>query len=180
MSRVFDNIRQVGYVTPDLDKAMRFMVDKAGIGPWFVVDGIEVSGVTYRGEPLELNMSIALANSGTLQIELIQQNTPQRSMYTEWLEQYPAGDLVHHYSSWSERYDEVYAEAKRLGYEAVQEGRSSYGPFVYFQHRDNPAFIYEVTEFTRPRRRMFEQIAAAAENWDGRNAVRQGWPDPNA
>ncbi len=62
----------------------------------------------------------------------------------------------------------------------MQEGRSSYGPFVYFQHRDNPAFIYEVTEFTRPRRRMFEQIAAAAENWDGRNPVRQGWPDPNA
>ena len=179
MSRIFDNIRQVGYVTPDLQTSMRFLIEKAGIGPWFVAERVPIRNCTYRGKPIELEMSVALANSGSLQVELIEQLNDVPSIYTEWLSVYPNGDVPQHYSSWSERYDDVYAAALRLGFEAVQEGRSGYGPFVYFRHPQNPAFVYEVTAFTRPRRRMFEQIADAAAGWDGKDAVRAGWPNPD-
>ncbi|MCB1632880.1 MAG: VOC family protein, partial [Pseudomonadales bacterium] len=172
MSRFFDNIRQVGYVTPDLLRSMAFFIEKAGIGPWFVAQNVPVETCTYRGAPLKLEMSIALANSGDMQIELIQQMNDAPSIYREWLDQHPNGDVPHHYSSWSPRYDEVCAKARALGYEAVQEGRSGYGPFVYFQHPENPSFIYEVTEFTPPRRRMFENIAAASVGWDGERPLR--------
>lgn len=172
MSRVFDSIRQVAYVTPDLESSMRFLIDKAGIGPWFVTDRVPVKDVTYRGLPLELEMTVALANSGTLQIELVQQTSSQASIYTEWLDRHPRGDVVHHFSSWTERYDEVYGNALRLGYEAIQEGRSDHGKFVYFQHPENLGFIYEVAELTTPRRRTFGQVADAAQNWDGRDPVR--------
>ncbi|MCL7466731.1 VOC family protein [Phaeovulum sp. NW3] len=176
MSRFFDDIRQIGYVTPDLQKAMTFFIEKAGIGPWFVAERVPVETCTYRGQPLKLEMSIALANSGDVQIELIQQTNSEPSMYSEWLRRNPEGDVPHHYSSWSDRYDEVFATAISLGYEAVQEGCSGFGPFAYFQHPDNPSFVYEVTDFTAPRRRMFEQIAAAAVKWDGSDPVRFGWP----
>ncbi|MFT4149363.1 MAG: VOC family protein [Paracoccaceae bacterium] len=176
MSRFFDDIRQVGYVTPDLHRSMAFFIEKAGIGPWFVAENVPVETCTFRGRPLKLQMSIALANSGGVQIELIQQTSDAPSIYTEFLARVPDGDLPHHYSSWSERYDEVHAKALSLGFLAVQEGRSGYGPFAYYQHPDNPAFIYEVTEFSPPRRRMFEQIAQAAVGWDGSDPVRYGWP----
>lgn len=176
MSRFFDDIRQVGYVTPDLHKSLAFLVQKTGIGPWFVAESVPVETCTYRGQPLTLQMSIALANSGGTQIELIQQTSSAPSIYTEWLARYPDGEVPHHYSSWSERYDEVFATATAQGFEPVQHGRSGFGPFVYFQHPDNPAFTFEVTEFTAPRRRMFEQIAAAAVGWDGTDPIRYGWP----
>jgi Glyoxalase/Bleomycin resistance protein/Dioxygenase superfamily len=180
MSRVFGDIRQVGYVTANLDAAMAFFVEKLGIGPWFVLERASIPACTYLGAPLELEMSIALANSGSLQIELIQQRSPAPSLYTEWLQLHPRGDVVHHYSAWSDTYDEVHARALGLGWEAVQEGRSSYGPFAYFRNRLEPNLIYEVTAYTPPRRRTFEQIAEAAAGWDGGDPVRIGWPDANA
>jgi len=72
MSRIFDNVRQVGYVTPDLKKSMRFMIERAGIGPWFIAERLTISECVYRGETYDLPLSIAVANSGTLQIELIE------------------------------------------------------------------------------------------------------------
>lgn len=178
MSRIFDDIRQVGYVTPDLGKALDFMVTRAGIGPWFVLDKVPIRSCAYRGNPVELEISVALANSGTLQLELIQQTSPEPSIYTEWLETCPQGDVPQHFSSWSSRYDEVHASALALGYDAVQEGRSGFGRFVYFQNPANPAFTYEVTEMTPARRSVFGQIAEAARGWDGRDPVRIGWPQP--
>lgn len=175
MSRFLDDIRQVGYVVPDLDAALDFYVNKAGIGPWFVAEKLQVTGTTYRGEPLELQMSIALANSGETQMELIQQLSPAPSIYTEFLAQRPQGDLPHHYSSWSNRYDEVLANADALGFERIQEGRSGMGPFVYLAHPDNPTFIYEVTDFTPPRRAIFDKVRAAAVDWDGSDPIRYGW-----
>jgi len=176
MSRVFDDIRQVGYVTPDLERTVDFFLKKTGIGPWFIAERVPVETCTFRGKPLQLEMSIALANSGNLQLEFIQQTSEQPSIYTEWLDLHPDGDVPHHYSSWSDRYDEVYRTATGLGFEAVQEGRSGYGPFVYFQMPGRPGFTYEVTEFSAPRRRMFSGIAEAAVGWDGTDPIRYGWP----
>ena len=45
-----------------------------------------VQNFRYRGEPSDLVASIALANSGPLQIELIQQRNDAPSMYRDFLE----------------------------------------------------------------------------------------------
>ena len=177
VSRFFDEIRQIGYVVPDLAAALDFMVGKVGIGPWFVLDAVPIRHCAYRGRPIELEISVALANSGTLQLELIEQKSSAPSIYTEWLTEHPGGELPQHFSSWSSRYDEVHATALSLGYEPVQEGRSGFGRFVYFQNRANPALVYEVTEMTPARRSVFGQIAEAAAGWDGSDPVRAGWPE---
>lgn len=178
MSRIFDNVRQVGYVTPDLKKAMRFMIEKAGIGPWFVAERLTISDCVYRNETSDLPLSIAVANSGTLQIELIEPVDDGPSIYSEWLREHPLGEVPHHYSSWSVRYEEVCKSAADLGFQTILEGRSAFGPLCYFRHPDNRGFIYEVTDFTAPRRRMFAHIEQAAVGWDGSDPVRS-WPDPN-
>jgi hypothetical protein len=179
MSRIFGNVRQIGYVTPDLQRSMQFMIDKAGIGPWFLAERLTIRDCAYRGVTSDLELSIAVANSGSLQIELIEPVGGQPSIYTEWLRQHPLGELPHHYSSWSDRYDDVCLSAATLGFETLLEGRSSFGPLRYFRHPDHAGFLYEVTEFTPPRRRMFAEIEQAAVGWDGSDPVRP-WPSPHA
>ena len=43
-----------------------------GVGPWFYIDRVKTDYFRHRGKDSGLEMSVALANSGDLQIELIQ------------------------------------------------------------------------------------------------------------
>ena len=73
MSRVFGEIRQNGYVVRDVEAAMRHWSEVLGVGPFFYFERVPIEDFRYKGEPSPIEVSIALANSGALQIELIQQ-----------------------------------------------------------------------------------------------------------
>jgi hypothetical protein len=179
MSRIFGEARQVGYIVEDIGKAMAFLIEKAGVGPWHYAEQVSMKDCRYKGAPQTIELAIALANSGSLQFELIQQRNDAPSIYRDWLARYPGRRLVQHYSSWSDRYDEVFKAALGKGFEPLLEGKTRFGPFVYFGHPDDPDFMFEVTEYTPERRFMFERIAEAAAGWDGRDPIRRGWPDPS-
>lgn len=176
MSIALGAVRQIAFVTPDIEASMRFFAQTAGIGPWFVAERLKIDGYRYRGQPGELEMSAALANSGSLQVELIQQHNDAPSIYRDWQRRHPGGEPMQHVSSWVEDYEGTCAAARGRGFDVVQEGRSANGPFLYFQHPDNPDFTYEVVAYNEARRFTFEAIAAAAVGWDGRDPVRRGWP----
>jgi hypothetical protein len=171
MSLFFGEVRQVAYLTRDLDAAMRFMVQSAGIGPWFVKDR-HFPEVHFRGAPCELNLRIALANSGAVQFELIEPKPDERSLFNEWLQQHPRQLLVQHVASWPENYEAVHTAALGRGYVAVLEGDTETGPFAYFQHPERPELTFEVAKLTPERRAMFEQVALASQGWDGKDPVR--------
>jgi len=177
MSRIFGSLRQAGYVVRDIDHRMKFMSEMVGIGPWFVARNIRLPVCIYRGQEIAIEMHAALANSGTHQIELIQQVSPAPSIYTEWLDRYPDGaSPLQHLSSWEEDFDGTIARGRAKGWVMIQEGRSSYGPFAYMEHPEDPNFIFEITHKGPERRSVFEQIAEAAVNWDGTDPIREGWP----
>ena len=178
MSRVFGDVRQIAYVTNDMDRALEFFHEKAGIGPWFVAWDIPVLECRYRGAPIKLQIDAALANSGDMQIEIIRQISPAPSLFTELSDRHGFGLAPHHYSSWSADYDTVMRDALANGFSKAQEGRSRYGDFVYYQHPDEPDFIFEVTELTAERASIFEQIRQAAINWNGHDPIRDSWPEP--
>ncbi len=86
MSRLFGAMRQVGIVVRDIEAAMRHWVEVCGVGPWFNADRLAVTGFTYAGRRYdEVHISIALANSGDVQLELIQQRCGTPSMYRDFL-----------------------------------------------------------------------------------------------
>lgn len=176
MSRVFGNIQQAGYIVRDIDSRMKFLSEKVGIGPWFVSRNVRLPVCIYRGKPIELEMHAALANSGNLQIELIQQISPAPSIYTEWLDRYEDGSPLQHVSSWEEDFDGAVARAREHGWVMIQEGRSAYGPFAYMEHPEDPELVFEITRKGPERRSVFEQIAQAALDWNGSEPIREGWP----
>ena len=80
-------------------------------------------------------MSIALANSGDLQIELIQQRNDAPSMYLDFLREH--GEGLQHMSYWSTDYQALYDRAIAAGFKVGHEGQigGPKGRFAYFETR---------------------------------------------
>src|SRR5580693_8153296 len=85
MSRLFGPMRQVGIVVRDIEKAMRHWVQVCGVGPWFYTEQLPMDEFRYKGRIYDLKVSIALANSGDVQLELIQQRCDSPSLYRDFL-----------------------------------------------------------------------------------------------
>jgi hypothetical protein len=85
MSRLFGPMRQVGIVVRDIEKAMRHWVEVCGVGPWFYAEQLPMDEFRYKGRIYDLKVSIALANSGDVQLELIQQRNDVPSLYSDFL-----------------------------------------------------------------------------------------------
>ncbi|QQS14711.1 MAG: VOC family protein [Rhodospirillales bacterium] len=174
MSRLFGDIRQLGYVVRDIDAALRHWTDVLGVGPWFYVERLPVVDFRYKGAPSDVAMSVALANSGDVQIELIQQRNDAPSMYRDFLADGQEG--LQHVSTWPEDYDGVVAAALAAGHRIGQSGATARGPFAYFETGILPGTVMEIAELTPTRARQFAAIAAAARGWDGSDPVRTVWP----
>ena len=106
MSRIFGEMRQIGIVVKDIDKAMRHWIDVCGVGPWFYAERLPLTAYSYKGQPYDLpHLSIALANSGDIQLELIQQRCRTPSLYWDFINAGKEGGQ--HWSSWPVNYNEI-------------------------------------------------------------------------
>ncbi|HEX3954538.1 MAG TPA: VOC family protein [Stellaceae bacterium] len=175
MSRLFGEMRQVGIVVRDIEKAMRHWVEVCGVGPWFYAERLPMTNYRYRGTPYDTpHLSIALANSGNVQLELIQQRCTTPSLYQDFLGAGHEG--MQHWSSWPVNYHEIRERALASGWQSGQEGDSPRGPFIYFLNEGHPGTIIEMAEATATRMRIFDQVCEAAIGWDGKDPIRENWP----
>ncbi len=175
MSRIFGDIRQNGYVVRDIATAMRHWSEVLGVGPWFYVEHAPVHDFTYHGTPSEVELSIALANSGPLQLELIEQRNDAPSMYRDFLAAGHEGPQ--HVAYWTATFAEDYARALAAGFSVGHEGEmGDYGPFVYFDTETHPGTVVELSDVGGAKQRLFNHIADAAHIWSGADPVRP-FPD---
>jgi catechol 2,3-dioxygenase-like lactoylglutathione lyase family enzyme len=171
MSRFFGAIRQAGYVVPDIEAAMRYWTETLGIGPFFYNERVPIRNYRYRGEGYEPHNSVALANSGPLQVELIQTRNDVPSMYRDFTGAGHQG--LQHVAYWTETYDADLARLTAQGFEPVMQGEvGENGRFVYFDTEYHPGTVIELSEVLGPKGTMFRIIREASENWDGRDPVR--------
>jgi hypothetical protein len=174
MSRLFGAIRQNGYVVRDVHAAMNHWINVMGVGPWFYFDRVNIDYFRYRGEPSNLEMSIALANSGDLQIELIQQRNDAPSMYKEFLASGCEG--LQHVAYWTTDYQTVCDRALSLGYKVGHEGQigGEQGRFAYFDTQLHPGTVIELSDISGPKGWFFENVVKQASmGWDGADPVRE-------
>ena len=174
MSRLFGEIRQMGYVVRDIEGAMHHWINVCGVGPWFYIDKLPMFDFHYRGQASDPHLSIALANSGDVQVELIQQRDDTPTMYQDFLGRGLEG--LQHWSSWPEDYDALYHQALEAGYEVGQEADTPRGRFVYFWNEGHPGTVIEMAHLSSERRRIFDAIREAAVDWEGAEPIRREWP----
>lgn len=160
---------QNAWVVPDVEVACLKWAEEMGVGPFYVTEYRDAfHDVTYRGEPAELNMRVALAQAGPVQIELIQPLS-ERCAYRDSV---PEGIGFHHLCVWSQDFDADHKAWTDKGYAAANTGRVGEVQFGYFDTRPLLGCMLEIVTHNEPTVERFAQIAAAAEGWDGRDPIR--------
>lgn len=171
MSRLFGAIRQNGYVVRDIEAAMHHWSTVLGVGPWFYTPHAPIENFTYRGSPSDVDVAIALANSGPLQLELIQQHNDAPSLYRDFLSSGQEG--LQHIAYWTENFGADRKRAIDLGFRVGHEGVTGrYGRFVYFESQGHHGTVLELSDIGGLKLKLFEHIAGAAAIWDGSGPVR--------
>lgn len=174
MDRIFGEIRQLGYVVRDIRGAMERWAQVMGVGPWFYFEVYPVENFLYRGNPSKAKFSVAVANSGPLQLELIEPLDDLPSLYREFLDAGREG--LQHLGFWTDEVERDLGRASRAGYDICQSGDTARGPFYYLETESHVGITAEFIAMTEDRRRIYAEIEAAAKTWDGREPIRKDWP----
>lgn len=113
---VLPPVDQVGLVVRDLEKAASFYYSAFGLGPFSVVPEVRFDGVALRGRPTDSTIKVAFADSGPLQIELIQPLEGE-NIYTEFLRAGHEG--LHHLGFRVDDFDGMLAGFRQKGIEPI-------------------------------------------------------------
>lgn len=165
-------IRQIAYVVPDIDVGMADWIDQMGTAPFLVHRELSpFPGYRYYGKSATAPViSLAFAQLGDLQLELIQQHDDTPSIYRDSLEGGPGG--LHHYAFWTDDFGEAFPSLLSSGMEAVVEcGDASSGRMSYLASKRIPGLVLELIEWNEAVRPYFEGSIRATESWDGKDPV---------
>jgi len=161
---------QNAWVVDDMQAAMRRWTESCGVGPFFVLEHVAMEDLTYRGRPAKLDCSIALAQAGRTQIELIEQHCGEPSVYRDLV---PKGrHAFHHMATFAADYDRELAEYAAQGLSITTTGRFGDMRFAYIDATPQLDCVIELLEDRPAIRDHFKMIADASVNWDGRDPVR--------
>jgi Glyoxalase/Bleomycin resistance protein/Dioxygenase superfamily len=164
-------IRQNAYLVRDLRQAMDAWLG-IGVGPWYVLASFPQADSWYRGQATAPVVSVAFANSGALQVELIEQEDEQPSIYKEFLDGGRVG--FHHIAFWSEEFATSVGRAEAAGWPVVHRGTG--GGIAQFAYVDAGGFtstVVEIMELNDITRAMTAMVRDAAVDWDGKDPVRR-------
>ena len=164
MSRFLGEIRQLGYVVPDIEKAMKYWTETMGVGPWFYNPKVPIEGYHYDGRQYEVHNSV-------VQVELIQTRNDAPSMYRDFQQAGHSG--LQHVAYWTEDFDRDRATMEANGFKVKMGGEvGANGRFVYFDKEMHPGTVIELSEVVGPKGAMFRTIREAAQGWDGSDSIR--------
>ena len=161
---------QQAWVVEDLEKAMFAWTHNCGVGPFFVAEHVPMERLVYRGRPAAIDCTIALAQSGRTQIELIVQHCDGPSIYRDLIPKGRSG--FHHLAVVCEEYERDLAHYQAAGSQVAMTGLFADMRFAYVDASAELGCVIELLEDKPVIREHFEMIARAAENWDGSNPVR--------
>lgn len=171
MSRLLGDIRQFGYVVDDIEAAMKYWTEVMGVGPWYYNERVPIENYHFCGKQYEVHNSVALANSGHIQVELIQTRNDAPSMYKDFKETHGTG--LQHIAFWTQDFDADLEKMLAQGFTVKMSGEvGTNGRFVYFDKQSHPGTVIELSEVLGPKGDLFKMIRESAVNWDGSNPVR--------
>jgi len=168
----FGPIVQNAYVVRDLEAAIAHWSGKIGVGPFYLLEHIAFGAVLFRGAPLTLDMSVAIAQWGEVQIELIVQHDAAASIYSEFLARH--GEGLQHIGVMTASLDEHLERLRPLGIAPVQWGATAGGMrFAYIDTDAQAGGMIELIEAGPAVEAFFAKVRDAAAHWDGSRPLRR-------
>jgi methylmalonyl-CoA/ethylmalonyl-CoA epimerase len=153
-------IQQVGIVVKDVEKTAELYWQQFGIGPWQLFTfGPGIKRGTYHGEDCTFSIRIAMAQVGSLLIELLQPlegPTP----HADFLAQH--GEGLQHLGIFVESLAQATEQMKQLGYRDVCSafgiGKDGSGGATYFDTDRATGALFEIIEMPKELLSPIEKV----------------------
>ncbi|WP_232494136.1 VOC family protein [Novosphingobium kaempferiae] len=169
------HVMQVAFMVEDLEAACMHWVRTTGIGPFLTVPHVVLEEYSYCGRPASgLDFSVAIAQSGGVQIELIQQHCDNPSAYRDTVAKGQGG--FHHLAVYTDDYAATYARYVDQGFVVAVDGSFGGFRFSYIDTSATLGCMIELIEENPLQSDFFARIASAAVGWDGAEPIRPGFP----
>lgn len=135
---------QMGYVVDDLEEAVRRWRRTTGAGPFQWLKDVQVESGRYRDGLSNVQFSVALAQCGDLQIELIAQHNDAPSCYRDLFA--PGQEGLHHLAVRTECFEQDLSRYQAAGFPAAFSGVYESTRFVYVDTSAALGFMLELVE----------------------------------
>jgi hypothetical protein len=155
---------QLGFVVDDLFAAADRWVQVFGVGPFHVMPRVRNS-CRYRGADAHVDIHIAVAQAGPVQIELIQDYTDGPSVFRDV-------HGLHQVATLTRDYDGKTTHYQRLGYEPVCEFTTPGQRVAFYDTINDFGFYTEVVEEKLSFQANLAAISRTCADWDGTDPIR--------
>lgn len=173
MSATAGGIVQVAFVVSDLDASVADFAQDLDVGPWMVVRDLAPVDAHLHGHPAELELSVAIAYSGSMMIELIEEHGDVG------LPGGGTGDgtgcAFHHLARGTADFaadrDRLSQEGRTVLFEASLPAELGGSRFAYFDGPGTLPGCLELVEMVPELAALFAGLQRAAEAWDRQSAL---------
>ena len=163
-------IIQTAFVVEDIRASIQSWIEDCRVGPWFLLDHFSGDHPVYRGAPSRADVAIAMAFAGHMQIELIQPNDDNPSVYKETID--ARGYGFHHLGRASDDIEADIAALEARGYSlAFRAGVPTGGDVAYMERPGYSGFLELITA-TEAMEEAFTRFWRASVGWEGADPVR--------
>ena len=175
ISPVIGPVIQLGFVVPNIEAAVAHWAS-IGVGPFFLLDHIQFGRCHFRGKPLEIDLSVAVGQWGSVQVELIHQHCDTPSIYTTFDGSARGG--LQHMGVMTDSVADSLAHLAECKVEPVQAGETANGIRFAYVNTDalpgaHPGGMIELIERGPAIDGFFGLVRKAAVDWDGRDPLRK-------
>lgn len=160
-------IMQIAFVPQDFDGTIAHWLSM-GAGPFFMLRGNQAEWHQAYGEDCRPVLDIALAQWGEMQIEVIRQKTPEKTIYSDWFNAGKEG--VHHTCIVVSDLDDLKRRCEAAGHEIVIEGRAGTTRWLYADTGGGAGTYLEALQGDPG---LNDMIKAAHRSWEGSDPIRE-------
>ena len=173
MEKLYGPIMQMGFVVDDFEEPIKHWTEKLNIGPFFILEHLDLKDFHYRGNKSDIDFSVAISFSGDMQIEFIKQHCDTLSIYNESSE-IKRGEL-HHICRLTPDINNYIKILEDQGYKNIQGGETEDGgiKFAYLNAQENYGSILELAELAEENLTLTEAMKNASKNWDKKASIME-------
>jgi hypothetical protein len=161
----------MGYLVPDIERAVRHWTEKLGVGPFFLIEHTPFTELWYRGRSITADQSAALAQWDDMQIELVQQHDTRPCLNNEFSGLARGG--LQHLGVMTHSVADDLESLQAQGIEALQWGAVGEIRFAFLDTGQHDGLLVELIEDVGAIREFFGMVRDAARGWDGKDPLRR-------
>ncbi len=162
---VFGGPVQIAYAVDDVTEAAQRWSAR-GVGPFFVIEHIDVHHARVNGAPSTFDHSSAYAQWGSVMVELICQHDGGG-------ERIVGNSGIHHVAFFVEDFRAAAGELTASGLDEVLYAETATGmPFAFHDARAERGHLIEIYERTEQLAWFYDMVRGAADVWDGSDPIR--------